>query len=280
MGAIPTAYIGIVEQRKTNAAPRGTLGEAAVIIFDCNGVLVDSEQIAARVAADEFARAGIPLTPELVPRSFSGRRPADMLASVEAATRRKLPANFGATIAAATLTRLRAELRAMPHAAHALTWLRGPKCVASSSPPARIRASLEATGLARFFNVLFSASDVPNGKPAPDLFLHAASRMGVQAADCIVVEDSPAGVTAASGGRYDRDRICWRQPRGCPPRRAADLGRGAHDRRRLATSKERRACAPQLIGGSAIFYCCRVVVFLALFGGFFSFLSPISSNPT
>jgi HAD superfamily hydrolase (TIGR01509 family) len=169
-----------------------------VIIFDCNGVLVDSEQIAARVAADEFARAGIPLTPELVTRYFSGRRPADMLASVEAATRRKLPANFGATIAAATLTRLRAELRAMPHAAHALTWLRGPKCVASSSPPARIRASLEATGLARFFNVLFSASDVPNGKPAPDLFLHAALRMGVQAADCIVVEDSPAGVTAAA----------------------------------------------------------------------------------
>jgi HAD superfamily hydrolase (TIGR01509 family) len=93
---------------------------------------------------------------------------------------------------------LRAELRAMPHAAHALTWLRGPKCVASSSPPDRVRASLETTGLAKFFNFLFSASDVRNGKPAPDLFLHAASRMGVQAADCIVVEDSPAGVAAAT----------------------------------------------------------------------------------
>jgi HAD superfamily hydrolase (TIGR01509 family) len=117
---------------------------------------------------------------------------------IEAITRRKLPAGFAATLMAATVKRLRTELRAMPHAAHALTWLRGPKCVASSSPPERIRASLETTGLARFFSFLFSATDVANGKPAPDLFLHAASRMGVQAADCIVVEDSAAGVTAAT----------------------------------------------------------------------------------
>jgi HAD superfamily hydrolase (TIGR01509 family) len=86
----------------------------------------------------------------------------------------------------------------MPHASHALTWLRGPKCVASSSTGDRIRASLEITGLARFFDFVFSASEVPNGKPAPDLFLHAASRMGVRTCDCIVVEDSPAGVAAAA----------------------------------------------------------------------------------
>jgi HAD superfamily hydrolase (TIGR01509 family) len=170
-----------------------------VIIFDCNGVLVDSEQIAAAVAADEFTRAGIPITPEVVTRFFFGRRPSDMFAAVEAASKRKLPANFDAVVATATLKRLRAELRAMPHAAHALTWLRGPKCIASSSPPDRIQASLEIAGLARFFDHRFSASDVRNGKPAPDLFLYAASRMGVQAADCIVVEDSPTGVAAAVG---------------------------------------------------------------------------------
>jgi HAD superfamily hydrolase (TIGR01509 family) len=169
-----------------------------VIIFDCNGVLVDSEQIAAAVAADEFTRVGFPITPELVTRYFFGRRPSDMFAAVEAVTKRKLPPDLPALVAAATLKRLRAELRAMPHAAHALTWLRGPKCVASSSPADRIRTSLEVSGLKRFFDYLFSASDVPNGKPAPDLFLHAASMMGVQAADCIVVEDSPAGVTAAT----------------------------------------------------------------------------------
>lgn len=169
-----------------------------MIIFDCNGVLVDGEWIAAAVAADELARAGITITPELVIRYFSGRRPADMFDTVEAVTRCKLPANFSTTVAAATVKRLRAELRAMPHAAHALTWLRGPKCVASSSPPERIRTSLESTGLAKFFNFLFSATEVPNGKPAPDLFLHAASRMGIQPADCIVVEDSPPGVSAAT----------------------------------------------------------------------------------
>src|SRR5258708_19391482 len=131
-------------------------------------------------------------------RYFSGGGPADMFAMIEAATRSKLPENFPSTVAAATVLRLRAEVRAMPHSAHALTWLRGPKCVASSSPPERIRASLETTGLAKFFKFLFSATEVPNGKPAPDLFLHAASPMAVQAPACIVIEDSAASVTAAS----------------------------------------------------------------------------------
>ena len=169
-----------------------------MIIFDCNGVLVDSEQIAAAATAEEFARVGIPMTSDIITRYFFGRRPVDMFVAIETATRRKLPANFAATVAAATLQRLRAEVQAMPHAAYALTWLRGPKCVASSSPPERIKASLETTGLARFFDHLFSASDVPYGKPAPDLFLCAASRMGVRPPDCLVVEDSPAGVTAAT----------------------------------------------------------------------------------
>jgi len=124
-----------------------------VIIFDCNGVLVDSEQIAAEVAADELARAGIAVTPELMIRYLSGRRPADVFASIEKISQRKLPANFGTTVAKATVKRLRADLRAIAHAAYALTWLRGPKCVASSSPPERIRASLETTGLARFFQI-------------------------------------------------------------------------------------------------------------------------------
>jgi len=78
-----------------------------VIIFDCNGVLVESEQIAAAAAADEFAQAGIAITPELVIRYFSGRRPADMIATIEAITRRKLPAGFAAAVTAATVKRLR-----------------------------------------------------------------------------------------------------------------------------------------------------------------------------
>lgn len=174
-------------------------GASFVLIFDCNGVLVDSEALAATVASQELTRAGFKVSPEIVARFFAGRRPSDMIADVEAATKRKLPADFGETLAASTMRRLRVELRATAHMEYALTWLRGPKCVASSSPPSRIRMSLESTGLYRFFDPnVFSASDVDKGKPAPDLFLYAARKMGVEPSDCIVVEDSPAGVSAAT----------------------------------------------------------------------------------
>src|SRR5207253_4583078 len=170
-----------------------------VLIFDCNGVLVDSEAIAATVAAQELTQAGFVVAPEVIARFFAGRRPVDMLADIEAATRRKLPPNFAAVLAAAILRRVRAELRSTDHMEYALSWLRGPKCVASSSPIDRVRTSLESTGLLRFFEPnLFTASDVPRGKPAPDLFLYAAAKMRVQPSHCIVVEDSPAGVAAAT----------------------------------------------------------------------------------
>jgi HAD superfamily hydrolase (TIGR01509 family) len=169
-----------------------------VVIFDCNGVLVDSEPLVTTVVSQEFMRAGFPLTPDIVARYFTGRRATDMFAEVEIAAARKLPVNFAATVAAATLRRIRNELRASPHMAYALTWLRGPKCVASSTTLDRIRVSLETTDLIRFFEpYLFSSTDVGKGKPAPDLFLHAAGKMQVHPSDCIVVEDSPVGVAAA-----------------------------------------------------------------------------------
>lgn len=169
-----------------------------MVIFDCNGVLVDSESIVAEVAAQELSRAGIPLTPELVARYFTGRRPSDMFAEVETAYQTKLPPNFATVVNAMTLQRLRAELRPTRHMDYALTWLRGPKCVASSATIERIRVSLDVTGLLRFFGPnLFSASEVPRGKPAPDLFLYVAAKMGFAPSECIVVEDSPAGIAAA-----------------------------------------------------------------------------------
>jgi len=168
-----------------------------VVIFDCNGVLVDSETLSTSIVSQEFNRAGFALTPDIIARYFTGRRPADMFAEVEMAAGRKLPPEFASTVAAATLRRFREELRATRHAAYALSWLRGPKCVASSSSHDRIRVSLESTDLIRFFEpYLFSAGDVRHGKPAPDLFLHAASRMRVEPRACIVVEDSPVGVAA------------------------------------------------------------------------------------
>jgi HAD superfamily hydrolase (TIGR01509 family) len=168
-----------------------------VVIFDCNGVLVDSEPLATAIVSQEFMRAGFRVTPDVVARYFTGRRPADMFNEVELASGRKLPPGFAAEVAAATLRRFRAELQATKHAAQALSWLRGPRCVASSSSYDRIRLSLECTGLIRFFEPnLFSASEVKNGKPAPDLFLHAAKKMGVEPRNCIVVEDSAVGVAA------------------------------------------------------------------------------------
>jgi beta-phosphoglucomutase-like phosphatase (HAD superfamily) len=168
-----------------------------VVIFDCNGVLVDSEPLATAILSQEFMHAGFPLTPDMIARYFIGRRPEDMFADVEFATGRKLPAGFAEGVVESILRRFRSELRPTLHAAYALSWLRGPKCVASSSSLERIRVSLEGTGLIRFFEPnLFSANDVCNGKPAPDLLLYAAGKMGVEPGACIVVEDSPVGVTA------------------------------------------------------------------------------------
>lgn len=169
-----------------------------MIIFDCNGVLVDSEPIATAVLAQELQRVGIDATPQVIARYFTGRRPTDVFAEVEAAIGVNLPRNFASNVFYATASRLRLELRATPHVDYALSWLRGPKCVASSSQMERIKLSLEVTDLRRYFGAnLFSASDVQAGKPSPDLFLHAAATVGVDVEECVVVEDSPAGVSAA-----------------------------------------------------------------------------------
>jgi HAD superfamily hydrolase (TIGR01509 family) len=169
-----------------------------MVIFDCNGVLIDSEPIASAALAEALTRVGIRASAETVARRYHGRRPVDVLAEIEKTTGRKLPANFAAGVTAETLRRFRAELRPLPHVAHALSWVRGPKAVASSSPLDRIRLGLEVAGLLRYFEPrLFSASDVANGKPAPDLFRYAAARMQVDPAQCIVVEDSVPGVAAA-----------------------------------------------------------------------------------
>ena len=168
-----------------------------MVIFDCNGVLVDSEPLVAEVVSREFMRAGFALTPEIIARYFIGRRPADMFADVEIAAGRHLPPNFATILNSEILKRFRTDLQGSAHVARALSWLRGPKCVASSSSIDRIRLSLETTGLLRFFEpYLFSAGELRQGKPAPDLFLHAAAKMRVEPRNCIVVEDSPVGVTA------------------------------------------------------------------------------------
>ena len=169
-----------------------------VVIFDCNGVLVDSERISSTVLAEALSAVGTTLPAEELARRFHGRRPADVFAILGRSVQASLPLDFPETVAAETLRRLRRELRPVAHAERALTLIRGPKAVASSSPMQRIRLSLEVTDLLRFFDPrLFSAGDVLRGKPALDLFQLVARRLQINPAECIVVEDSVAGVAAA-----------------------------------------------------------------------------------
>lgn len=174
--------------------------EIDLIIFDCDGVLVDSEPLAMRVLLKTLAAQGIDIAPKAAFRDYLGRS----LASIS----ESLVESHGVPLETAGLTAMRADLYALyrrelkPTSGilDALSQLDCPICVASSSQPERIRLSLELTGLLPSFEPnIFSASMVENGKPAPDLFLHAAQAMRTDPARCLVIEDSPAGIKAAQG---------------------------------------------------------------------------------
>lgn len=169
-----------------------------LVVFDCDGVLVDSETIACRIDAEIFTALGFPLDFEDIRRDFVGVSATTMCRTIEERFGRKLPADMPQRLLQAALDSFEAELQPIAGIADTLGRLNGPRCVASSSSPPRIRRSLELTGLLDFFAPhLFSATMVKNGKPAPDLFLHAAQAMGASPARCIVIEDSVPGVTAA-----------------------------------------------------------------------------------
>jgi len=170
----------------------------ASVIFDCDGVLVDSEPLAARAMSDVLTRAGLVISPEELMGFCVGLSQKDILAAVAARLDRVVPENVSAELWPATRALFAAELGAMPGVAEVLQALDVPVGVASSSPPQRIEFSLARAGLReRFGRFVFSSAMVPRGKPFPDLFLHAAREMAVAPADCVVVEDSTAGTTAA-----------------------------------------------------------------------------------
>lgn len=166
------------------------------LIFDCDGVLVDSEPLAAVEIEAMFARLGAALTPGRVYDEFLGR---SVQTVVDAAARDGLEIGPALADYSERLTlRFRRELRAVPEMGRIIAALDGPRAVASSSTPERLALSLGLTGLAPLFEPhIYSATQVENGKPAPDLFLFAAARLGIDPVDCIVIEDSPAGITAA-----------------------------------------------------------------------------------
>jgi HAD superfamily hydrolase (TIGR01509 family) len=172
-----------------------------LVIFDCDGVLVDSEPIALEVLVEALAVKGIAMDSDGAAERFLGRSIGSMADVVRQEFGVEIDQDFLSHMREALYARFRRELQPIAGIEQAVAGLkeRGLSwCVASSSQRERIELSLAATGLLDLFkSSIFSATMVENGKPAPDLFLYAAAAMGTDPSACLVVEDSPAGIVAA-----------------------------------------------------------------------------------
>lgn len=170
----------------------------SLIIFDCDGVLADSEVLSAQVLIAQLAALGIHVTPAETRRDFLGRSFPTVAQSIRTRFARPLPPGFEADYRARLLDLFATDLRPTPGLAAMLDALQVPACIATSSSPQRALRTLDLLGLAdRFAGRVFTASLVRRGKPAPDLFLLAAARMGAAPAETLVIEDSAPGIAAA-----------------------------------------------------------------------------------
>jgi HAD superfamily hydrolase (TIGR01509 family) len=170
----------------------------ALVIFDCDGVLVDSEPLFARVLGEALREADFPTTIEEALLLGFGKNRLTLSAAVETRFGRALPEDFFDTMRTRASMLFEQELLPMPGIEELLMALPAPRCVASNSHIERVRHSLAVTKLLPLFDPhVFSASQTARGKPAPDLFLFAARELGAPPDECVVVEDSPAGVEAA-----------------------------------------------------------------------------------
>jgi HAD superfamily hydrolase (TIGR01509 family) len=169
-----------------------------LVIFDCDGVLVDSEVISCRAHAETLTLHGYPITSEQVLARFLGVSDREARQTIETELGRKLPDDFELQVKAATLQFYADDLQPIPGVAEAIAAISLPKCVASSGTPEKIRHGLTCAGI---YDMLvphiFSATQVKRGKPAPDLFLFAAEQMRASPERCVVIEDSIPGVTGA-----------------------------------------------------------------------------------
>lgn len=167
------------------------------IIYDCDGTLIDSEHIAGSVCAAALTSIGIPTTMEAFNSRFTGVPAAKTWEILRAEIPFALPEGFNDAINAEIHRRFDEELLPIPGVAEAVEAIGGLRAVASSTNLPRLRINMEKTGLARLFDPhIYSATQVARGKPSPDVFLFAASQIGVDPARAIVIEDSVAGVTA------------------------------------------------------------------------------------
>jgi HAD superfamily hydrolase (TIGR01509 family) len=192
-----------------NTRPAVCWSVADLVIFDCDGVLIDSEVIFARVLGECLGELDLPATTEEALALGFGKNRVTLTAAVEARFGRTLSDDFFETMRARAALALQEELRPMPGIEALLAGLAGLRCVASNGHLPRVRERLALTGLLPHFEPhVFSATQVAAGKPAPDLFLHAARELAVAPPACLVIEDSPAGVAAALAARMPVVGFC------------------------------------------------------------------------
>ncbi len=184
-------------------APAPRRAAVELVIFDCDGVLVDSEVISNRVLAEALTREGLATTLAEARRDYQGSLLTDVLARAQARLGRELPSDWLERYERDRTEAFRRELEAVAGAGEVVAGVSGAGidvCVASQGKLEKTRLSLELTGLRGLFaeEALFSAESVPRGKPFPDLFLHASACMGAPPEGCVVVEDTPSGVAAGA----------------------------------------------------------------------------------
>ena len=168
-----------------------------LVIFDCDGVLVDSEPITNRVFAKMLNELGIAITLEDIFERFVGRSMPQCLEILAKLLGRPVPQHFVEEYQTRSTTALKSELKAVPDIKTVLATMRVPYCVASSGTHEKMHTTLGITGLLpQFRGKMYSVTEVAQSKPFPDVFLHAARQHGVMPADCAVIEDTPTGVRA------------------------------------------------------------------------------------
>ena len=186
-----------------NTSTAHPASEPALIIFDCDGVLVDSEILVCTAVSEELTKLGYPITPEQVVRRFAGRPEREILAEVRADWGQPVPEAYFTAMARRVEVAFSSELQAISGVAALLGRMRAPKVVASSSALPKLQKGLRFVGLYDFFAPdhsspdIVSAQMVAHGKPSPDVFIFAAGWMRVPVHECLVIEDSEPGVRAA-----------------------------------------------------------------------------------
>ena len=174
------------------------------IIFDCDGVLVDSEFISNETLVEMAQSVGLKIDMNIATKEFTGKSLESNFQFIESSINKKLPETFEAEFRNKSFKKFREELKPIKGIINLLPRLKIPFCVASSGPREKIILNLTTTSLIGYFNNnIFSCYDIGSWKPNPEIFLHAAKEMGFQPHECVVIEDTKTGIEAAKNGGFD-----------------------------------------------------------------------------